>query len=400
MTTFKRTIFFNVLTGSISGMFAKSEEEISSSPNVPQSVRWYNKSVNPVFYEPSILISCPHNRNKKEIRKDMMIDDDCFVFVDSGGFQLATQVVTEKEYTREIALEWSEKHGDVFPILDMPVSSGNRTPQETLDFSVKSAKYYYENRQNPHCFILNVLSANRHSNMEHWYNSIKDFKFNGWAYGGHKNYAKAIIQSILFLESKGEFKRAETPILHMFGTTSFAVLPYILYAQYLLDKMDINCLLTFDSSSASALANYGKYILTCAPTGITNLKISNKDFMTKNLEGKTFGCDCPVCKGITDLDYLFSDQGKWQYYSLLAIHNYYKMNQFKRDIEHLFMLDCKETLHSFPTFMVKNFKAMDKAFKAMGKKGIHIIENEFNIDSKAKPIELSGSTNSLSAFLN
>ena len=50
--------------------------------------------------------------------------------------------------------------------------------------------------------------------------------------------------------------------------------------------------------------------------------------------------------------------------------------------------------------MVKNLKAMDKAFKAMGKKGIHIIENEFNIDSKAKPIELSGSTNSLSAFLN
>lgn len=393
-------IFFNVLTGSIDGMLKRSDNDYNNKiyPNFNRSPRWYSEESDPYVYEPYILVSAPHNRNKPDIRTELGMGDDTTVFVDSGGFQLATGAVSEDKFNREIALEWSEKNGDIFPILDMPVSSDNRSFQEVLQFSIKSAQYYQDNRTNSKCRILNVLSANRYASMEHWYKHMKDFEFDGWAYGGHKNYSKAILQSILFLEMNGEFNKDKEVVLHMFGTTSFAVMPYLIYAQHILNKKSINCQITFDSSSASALANYGKYILACAPSGITNVKISNKDLKGKVKEYSKFQCYCPYCQDVDNLEYLFSDEGKWQYYAILALHNYFYMLQFKRNIESMVSLDHQSVLDSFPTEMRRNFATVKKAFDKMGVGGIGILETEFNKGSKSRPIELSGSKTNLMEF--
>lgn len=377
----RKAVFWNVLGGSVfTSLNQVSDDDFNAGKivNITQSPRWFNKESNPYIYDPHVLVSSAHYSGVKDLRAKMKADDDTMIFVDSGGFQLATGV--KPKHTREKALAWSETNGNIFPILDLPANA-KFSLQDSIDFSVESAKYYADNRTNNDCTIMNVLSAKDYNGMERWYSAIKDFPFDGWCYGSHSNFLKSIIQSILFLEMKGEFKK--TTNFHVFGTTSLAVIPYIIYAQYLLNQKGIDCQLSFDSSYAFTNAGYGKYFIFPSFKGMTALILSNKYDWSGLGEFSHFGCDCPVCKGVADIGKLFDGSMGSHFYSIIGIHNYIMINRFKAIIEGLLSMNipCSGNDHgifeTLPTEMKNNFKYMREAFNAMGKSGINIINDKF-----------------------
>lgn len=366
--------------------------------NFKKSPRWFTKESDPSFCYPYILVSGPHNR-KKDVHSDIKIGSDTTVFGDSGGFQLASGTITEKDWNREIALKWSEKNANLFPILDLPVAGKTKFIEDAISYTVDSAKYYADNRTRSDRTIMNVLSASRAANMEKWYNAVKDFPFDGWAFGGHSNHVKTIISGIMLLVSKGEFNTEHARPLHLFGTTSMGVIPYAVYAQHLLNEMGINIQISFDSSSASAMVNYGNYIQFCTPTAMVNTTVSNK-YAWENLDKNSrFGCSCPICRDVDDLEYLFSAEGKGQFYMIIAMHNFYQMLQYKKTFEGIISLNCQDVLDSLPREVKMNFKVMKKAFAKMGEGGINIIQQEIKTRTKSNPLDKSSRSKSIANLM-
>jgi len=380
----RKSVFINVLGGSIFTSFNQATDEEfrnGTVKNYKQSPRWYSKEADPMVYDPHVLVSSAHYSHMKDFRGKMRADKDTIVFVDSGGYQLATGV--KPNHTREKALTWSEANGNLFPILDLPAFK-KFSMQQSIDYTVESAKYYADNRSNSDCSFLNVLSATKQSGMEQWYSAVKDFPFDGWCYDGHANFLPTIIQSILFLLSKGEFNRKTS--LHIFGTTSLAVIPYIIYAQHLLNKMGVDCQLSFDSSYAFRNAGFGKYFIFPSFKGMSALVLSNKHDWTGLKDFSKFGCDCPVCEGMDDIGHLFSGNAGSHFYSLIGMHNYMMMLKFKTAIEGLLSFNIPDIIESLPTDMMKNFKTIDEAFKMKTQAGMDHIGLKFITKNNSKSI--------------
>ena len=367
--------FYNALTGSLS-LLSEPDSYFTNpaTPNFTKSPRWYTKESDPSFYAPHILISGPHNRNR-DIVKDIGIGKDTLVFGDSGGFQLSTGKVTETSWNRKIALEWSEANANLFPILDMPAGGIVKSVKDAIDYTVASAKYYADNRTRSDRQILNVLSASSVSKIKEWYNAVKEFKFDGWAFGAHSNSLVVILSGIKYLVDQGEFDTSEPRPLHIFGTTSTLIIPYLLYVQNLLNEKGIHMQLSFDSSSASSMVNYGNYIQYCSPKGMAITTVSNQHPWGNLDDHSRFGCRCPLCSDATDLKYLFSEEGKGQFYMVIATHNYYKMRYYKRVYEGLINLNNKDALKSLSVEFARNAKMIDDAFNIPGDAGLKIIKD-------------------------
>jgi len=397
--------FYNVLTGTLNLLGKKDSYFLDpETPNFKKSPRWYTKESDPSFYEPRILVSGPHNRNK-DVCSDISVGKDTTVFGDSGGFQLATGKISPQEWTFETSLNWLEKNANIFPILDWPIGGlakdlkGKVSFLDAISHTTEAAKYFYEKRTREDRTILNVLSSSRASHMQGWYDGVKDYKFDGWAFGGHANHLKTILEGIMFLVSNGEFNTDKPRPLHVFGTTSMGVIPYIVYAQHLLNEKDINIQLSFDSSSASAMVNYGNYIQFCTPTAMTNTGVSNKYDWSKLNEYSRFGCSCPICRDVDNMSFLMSEEGKGQFYMIIATHNYYQMLQYKRTFDGVVSLNCQEVNDSLPLELKENFKIMKKAFDVMGEGGLSILENGIKVARKKNPTANSGKGKGVSNFL-
>lgn len=380
----RKTILYQVLGGSIMTSFNQATDEefaSGSMPNFKQSPRWYSKEANPMIYDPHVLVSSAHYSHIKDLRAKMRADKDTVIFIDSGGYQLATGV--KPKHNREKALAWSEANGNLFPILDLPANK-NFTMADSIAYTVESAKYYADNRTRSDCTVMNVLSASDYTGMERWYNAVKDFTFDGWCYGGHRNHTPAILHSILFLAMKGEFDKRTN--LHIFGTTSLTVMPYIIYAQYLLNRKGYDVQLSFDSSYAFRNAGFGKYFIFPSFKGMGALVLSNKHDWSSLNAFSHFGCDCKVCEGINDVEHLFSGNAGSHFYSLIGMHNFVIMMRYKEIIEGLLSMNVSGVIESLPREMRDNFNTIDKAFDKMGLAGIDIIANSFKTGTTSNNI--------------
>ncbi len=158
--------------GLMSMFYSMNDKEIATKyqPDFKKqkSLRIYNKKYDAYFHNPYLLISAGTQYNKKNFREKLDIGDECKIFVDSGGYQLAMGTVNANKYTDEVALKWSEANGNIFPILDRPAFSKLYDYDFSLKSSVNSAKYYQENRSKSDAYVLNVLQGENKEDMENW----------------------------------------------------------------------------------------------------------------------------------------------------------------------------------------------------------------------------------------
>ena len=307
-----------------------------------KSLRIFNKNVDSYYKNPWMLISAGVQYDKEDVRKNIGAETSR-VFIDSGGFQLAMGTVNEKKFNDKVALEWSEKNGDIFPILDRPVRNLGpdkplKTYEECLEKSVASAKYYYENRTRSDALVLNVLQGQQKKNMEEWYKHVKDYQFDGWGMGGTAGLYGKMLTGLLVLLNKGELEKEKCQLVHIFGVSSNLVMLFLKWTQRVLNNMGVDVQLTYDSTYWNRSTVFGGFFMGPRwrpEAGMEQIKLTNRqvveDLTVPDEEaimidgvkhraipqdysrmGKNFKlpCDCPVCSDLDDSYSFFNNYDK------------------------------------------------------------------------------------------
>ena len=407
----KKAIYIPAYSDGLMGMFyGKSDKEIAEA-NQPdfdkkKSLRIYNRDFDAYFHNPYILISAGTSWRKKDFRKTIHAENSN-VFVDSGGYNLAHGTVDPKKFTDKVALEWSEENGDVFPILDRPsftlhlkknpddpnckeMKSPYKDYQECLDLSVKSAKYYTENRTRSDTLVLNVLQGLEVAEIEKWYKNISKYQFEGWAYGGTNGNLGRILPALKFLLKSGELDRETCKMFHIFGVTSNESMIYFQYIQMVLDRMDIDIQITYDSTYWNRTCVYGSYMTK--PRYIVGLGMEamnwpnsiNYKEMSKDFK---LPCKCPVCLDLKDTysffnNYKVDDDGEetivfGKFNNMIAFHNLYLQLEYLENVNRIFGSGMKDVYNEFfPKKVVDNFDLIDRYFAKLDNKEVEAEVND------------------------
>jgi hypothetical protein len=195
-----------------------------------------------------------------DFRKDIGLDDDVFVFGDSGGFQIATGALKWDSTIREKIFHWLEANSNVAANLDIPprVQFENRF-QEAMDISFDNFKWF-EKHQSGKTKFLNVLQGTYNEEYITWYNRFKDFDFNGWCIGGPRKLVNFMFSMALLLKER-EFEKAHVQYVHLLGISKISDFFILSTLQKLLNDLTGGRVqLSTDSSSPGQYPVYGTYL--------------------------------------------------------------------------------------------------------------------------------------------
>jgi hypothetical protein len=341
-----------------------------------KSLRIYNKKYKAYFHNPYLLISAGTQYNKQNFREKLDIGDECKIFVDSGGYQLAMGTVNAEKFTDEVALKWSEANGNIFPILDRPAFSKLYDYNFSLTSSVNSAKYYQENRSKSDAYVLNVLQGENKDDMENWYKEISPYKFEGWGFGGSKGNLALIGMAILTLLNNGEFDREECKYLHIFGVSSNEAMVYIQFIQRMLDRQDIDIQLTYDSTYWNRTCVFGGYFIReqyTIGTGMESMNWPNTIDYSKLGKDFKLPCLCPICDDLDDSYSFFNTFKKnkkgedklsfVKFNMMIGFHNLFLQMIYNKMTNRLLGADMEEVYkEAFAPKVFNNLKLLETVF--------------------------------------
>jgi hypothetical protein len=205
------------------------------------------------------------------------------VIGDSGGFQVGTgklpaikgwidfknkpEAVYRKwmreRGIRDTILRWLDRYCDYAMTLDMPLwvlhdrksktsPFVNLTAQQLIELSVENLRYFAEKRgaaTGARAKYLNVLQDAGNGSGEAWYAAVKDFDFEGWAFGGDtKSGLEPILKWIRILRDDKKLDSAEWLHILMASPPKHAV--YLTAIQRILRKqLGSDICISYDSSS-------------------------------------------------------------------------------------------------------------------------------------------------------
>lgn len=360
----RTAMFFAATSAGTTTYLSKSDEEYIKKDPVMWAwpPRFMNR--NDVFYHPNVLFSAAHHFKKyPDLRKQLYLDDDVVIFIDSGGFQLATGALNESNWNNEKALAYSEKNGDIFPILDRPATAAQTSSEleENLKLTELAARYYMENRSRDDCAILNVLSSKSPEDFDFWYRGVEQFDFDGWAHGGHRGNLKTVLLGFLYLLNKGEYDKPNVKYHHVFGVSGMIPQVFFSCLQHIFNKKGIDVQITYDSSYHQIQAAYGKFFSFPSFRGQRSIPVSNKVDYSHIDENIPMPCSCPVCATVPSLKEFLTDSEAL--YMKTVCHNLYQMDALKRFADSIFAAECKELEDGvFDSKMRRNISLLRKAF--------------------------------------
>jgi len=113
------------------------------------------------------------------------------VIGDSGGYQIATkQLRISGNNDRLRILRWLEKHTDVAMTLDVPTGPVRKpgyafkTSRDCLNATLVHLDFFQKHRMPGKIRLLNVLQGNNPAESDAWYDAVKHYDFEGWAFAG------------------------------------------------------------------------------------------------------------------------------------------------------------------------------------------------------------------------
>lgn len=208
---------------------------------------------------------------------------DTVVIGDSGGYQIGTgklpaikgwidfknkpEAVYRKwmreRGIRDTVLRWLDRYCDYAMTLDMPLwvlhdrksktsPFVNLSAEQLIELSVENLRYFADKRgaaTGARAKYLNVLQDAGDSTGEAWYAAVKDFDFEGWAFGGDtKSGLEPILKWIRILRDDKKLDKAEWLHVLMASPPQHAV--YLTAIQRILRKQLGNSIrISYDSSS-------------------------------------------------------------------------------------------------------------------------------------------------------
>ena len=373
--------YFPALAGCLASYLgSRIKRPISDSTALKKSFRFYSDKEDTYFHYPYMLMTAGHFYKIKDLRKEMQIPDSCKVFLDSGGYQLATGQLNEEKFNNATSFEWCERNGDIFPILDRPSWPGtdiNRQQALTLE----AGKFAADARSREGKTILNVISGSSMPIISSAYDKMKDLPFEGWAHGGHAFRMKIILKTMLMLWQKGEYDRDHPVYHHVFGITSAHAIIYLTYVQRLFNEKGVDIQITYDSSSWARSMGFGNLMLFGDFNKFGTINLSNRFDYSNTPPNFKLPCPCPVCQSVDSLQELMEDPRA--YYVIGTIHNLYVQLEHMKQVEGWVMMGCDDVLFSgLPVAVTRNLKAIKKAWDNP-KRGNSIIDHGFTaLDDK------------------
>lgn len=334
-----KVIYFPAISCATASFMNADDEKIHKSVNITKSVKFFNKTnslgMENYLYHPYLLLSAGFYYKVDDVRKEYNIDKDCLIFLDSGGFQLKFGKVNKNTFTRQMVLDWCEKNGDIFPILDHPSPSNNPSKQEydkALNYTIESAKYYHENRSVAGKKILSVISACSDKQIEQYYNKVSPYKLDGWAHGSSNNSLSSILKLIFFLINKGEFN-SDVPINHhIFGISTVKFSYYFELIQREINKIDgVNVQITNDSSSFKRSMSFGMLYTGVDLNAYKSISLVKKYNDTRP---KLIPCLSPIFEPeLADPDDFFGNPQVYE--TMVSLSNLWWMLHHKKMVERL-----------------------------------------------------------------
>jgi len=110
---------------------------------------------------------------------------------DSGGYQIASgHLQINGNADRMAILRWLEAHADWAMTLDVPTGALGKPEyafksfRDCLDTTLDHLRFFECNRNPGATKFLNVLQGNTTQQTDLWYDAVKGFPFEGWAFAG------------------------------------------------------------------------------------------------------------------------------------------------------------------------------------------------------------------------
>ncbi len=320
-------------------------------------LNWWTS--NALYQVDAALLSCWYlymrcGEYHTQFRKQIQFPDDKLFILDSGGYEVLTQMNTKDKKQLEVlhnldqlkVLKIQEANADIGFVLDRPpfitrisedgskefLIHNDEFFDSAMKFTARNTEIALKNRSSDSKLkVYGVLQSREYNNLQKWYDSMKHNKVDGWALapkplGEYNN----LMMYIGFVTDQ----HINLP-LHFLGSTSFPCLALMIYfSQY------YPHLITSDSTSHEVGAKYRRYNLL-----VNNYQITvgqDKDVTEQDILGNTIitshknsqtipldflPCDCPICQNATpELMRSASNAGS----IAVSLHNLYQQKLITR----------------------------------------------------------------------
>lgn len=188
-----------------------------------------------------------------------------FVIGDSGGYQVANSgtAITGDSF-REKTLRWLEDNADVAMTLDVPtwplqkkMEYRYKSVKECLDASIENLEYFRAHRRNSNTVFLNVLQGNSTPESDAWYNAVKHFDFEGWAFAGRlRNNFYNLCRRILKMADEGQIEKKKW--IHVLGTNELATGVCLTALQRAINRyINPHLRISYDTSTPFRMLSWG-----------------------------------------------------------------------------------------------------------------------------------------------
>lgn len=246
------------------------------------------KFINPkskLFFYPWVLYSAGQGAKTKGMaKKNNWVtktprDKRVVMLGDSGGFQVQQQTIKfDAKTTPKRMLQWLEKIADYSMSLDFPtggIDKGNLVPHVNrlisegvdiegiakangfstgytacLEQSKINNDYFAKHRKSGATSFLNVIQGRNEDESRFWYEEVKNYPFEGWAFAGkHSVILSMTLRRLIQMRDDGNLEGSQ--LIHFLGVSTLNVNIALTFIQHALQKYTDakNVQITFDSST-------------------------------------------------------------------------------------------------------------------------------------------------------
>ena len=187
------------------------------------------------------------------------------VIGDSGGYQIASnRLRINGDADRMKILRWLEVTADVAMTLDVPtgpVLKGGYRFQSTEDCLAATLDHldFFQNHRVPGKIrFLNVLQGNTVAEANAWYDAVKKYEFEGWAFAGIlRHNIEYFLQRIIKMADENQLQ--DKTWIHVLGTCELETAVLLTAMQRAINlHMGIPLRISYDTSSPFRILSFGR----------------------------------------------------------------------------------------------------------------------------------------------
>ena len=190
--------------------------------------------------------------------------NNTIVIGDSGGYQIASNPKFIKDNSDRLRiLRWLETNANVAMTLDVPTGPLLKPGyhyssfDECLDATEYNLKLFTSYRQNSDVRFLNVLQGNSQAESDAWYDRVKQYPFEGWAFAGllrHNFYQ--LCRRIIIMKQEGQIQGKKW--IHVLGTNELETAILLTALQRSINThINDDLRISYDTSSPFRIISWG-----------------------------------------------------------------------------------------------------------------------------------------------